>query len=257
MRIFYNNLIDADEVTITESSEVATLPAENVQNTFRSKVWRTGSSVANESITFDLQTAQTISAVILLNHTLTASDTDIKLQGSSDNFSTVHYEETLTHASGTIHKTFSDQSYRYWRVIFTKSSAGESRDIGRIFIGDHYSAPEQPDFDGLEEQSNDSSINQRTLGGQIYSDIKSEFGTLELSFSQISNAQAKQFHSIAKSVGIHQSIFVQVEDSGASSDPFDKVWYVKFSDLSSKNVDGIDDSSELAWNMTLEFEEQL
>ena len=95
------------------------------------------------------------------------------------------------------------------------------------------------------------------MGGQVYSDVKSNYTDLELTFSNISNAQASQFKAIARQVGIHQSFFVQIEDSSASNDPFDEPYYVKFRDLSGSKVDGIDDSDELSWNMTLELEEQL
>src|SRR4051812_35990008 len=88
MRFFYDNLIDATGVSFVGSSEASSsLGASNVAHEFKTKVWRTGTSTANESITFDLGSAQAATSVIIFAHTLTSGDSTIQLRGSTDNFS--------------------------------------------------------------------------------------------------------------------------------------------------------------------------
>src|SRR3990172_264300 len=96
MRILYRNLIDASDVTIAASSEGSDLPAVNVAHPFRSRVWRTGTSIANEWIKFDLGSAMAVQAVILLDHTLTGADSLIRLQGNAtDAWDAPAVEESL------------------------------------------------------------------------------------------------------------------------------------------------------------------
>ena len=100
MRLFYNNLIDADGVVITPTSEVTTLPAENVAHDFRKRVWRTGTSTAAENVVFDLLTAQAVTSIILLDHTLTSGDSSIVLEGNTaDSWGAPAFTTTLTYAA--------------------------------------------------------------------------------------------------------------------------------------------------------------
>src|SRR5688572_1286488 len=122
MRFFYDNLIDYAATVITASSQNSAFPANNVANQLREKNWRTGTSTALESVTFDLGSAKSVTSCIVLDHDLTASDTLIKIQGhTSDSWGAPTIDETLTHSSGVISKTFAGASLRYWRFTFTKS----------------------------------------------------------------------------------------------------------------------------------------
>lgn len=252
MRFWYNNLIDASGVVITPSSAHTNLPGTNVANAARKRVWRTGTSTALEAIVFDLGSAQSVTSVILLDHTLTASDTLIKVQGhTSDSWATPDVNETLTWASGTIHKTFTSASKRYWRVTFTKSAAGETRDIGRIFLGTYYETTEGPDYDGYSESLNDPSRKTKSLAGQTYTEALEKFSTLDVDFSDIGNTQVDALETVFDTVGQSVSFFVQAQTTSPLSD----VWYVKATRPFERSVSGFD--SAYRWNCKLELEEQL
>lgn len=252
MNFFYENIIDADGVLFAASSEVSTLPASNLAHEFRKKVWRTGSTSAAEYVVIDLGIAQNATACILLDHDLTVSDSQIAIQAnSSDSWGAPPVNQALTWQAGAIGETFGGGSYRYWRLIFTKSSANESRSIGRLFLGTYYLTPEQPDFDGYDEQLNDLARKQKTLSGQTYTEIVDKGYTLRCDFSKSPNTMAETLRAIAEEVGESISFFVQIDEA----DPIKEFWYVKLSKALKRRVSGYDGS--LYWDLSLEFEEQL
>lgn len=252
MRFWYDNLIDYSGVTLTASSAQSTLPATNVINEHRKRVWRTGTSTAAETLVIDLGSAKAVTSIILLDHTLTASDTLIKIQGhTSDSWGAPDVNETLTWASGTISKTFTSATKRYWRLIFTKSAAGETRDIGRIFLGTYYDTPEDPDDKGYEDELEDPSRTSKSLGGQTYTEVLEKFWAPAVTWSSLPNSTAESLKTIAESVGRSVAFFVQVQ----TVSPLTEIFYVKLRRAFKRQVAGME--SSLLWNVGLELEEQL
>lgn len=253
MRFFYDNLIDNSGVVLTPTSEVDTLPAENVINELRKRVWRTGAASATERLVIDLGSAQAVTALILLDHTLTSSDTVLKLEAnSSDSWGAPAFTQNLTWADGTILQTFASQTYRYWRLSFTKSSSSESRDIGRIFLGTYAATEHQPDFDGHDEKLEDPSRRAKTLGGQTWTDLQEQYKVINSQLSHVSQTMADQIKTIVEAVGQSISFFVQVD----TVSPLDTVYYVKFTRAFGRGVVAVD--STLIWDLAkLEMEEQL
>lgn len=252
MRLFYSNLIDADGVVITPSSEVTTLPGENVAHEFRKRVWRTGSSTAAEYVVFDLLTAQAVTAIILLDHTLTSGDSSIILEGNTaDSWGAPAFTTTLTYAADIISKTFSSQSYRYWRLKFTKSSSGAVRDIGRVFLGTYDETAEDPDYDGLDITEDDNGRSQSTIGGQEYNERQDPFRIISCKFTHISQTMKDQLASYVRTVRQSRPHFVQV----ATVSPFDTIYYVKLRNAPKFGVKAMDSSA--VWDNSLEFKEQL
>ena len=252
MRIFYNNLIDADAVAISETSEVSTLPSSNVTDELRGKVWRTGTSTALEAVIFDLGSAQAVTSCIILDHTLTSGDSLIRIQGhTSDSWGSPSFSQTFTYAADILSAVFSTQTYRYWRFTFTKSAAGESRDIGRIFLGPYYETEEAPDYDGLDITEDDLSRKQVSLGGQEYTEQLERWRMVRCQFTHISQTMKDNLTTYARAVGQATSHFIQA----ASSSPFDTIYYVKLRNAPKFGVKAMDSSA--VWDTTLDYKEQL
>lgn len=250
--MFYTNLIDAAAVAISETSEVSTLPSSNVTDELRGKVWRTGTSVALEAVVFDLGSAQAVTACIILDHTLTAGDSLIRIQGhTSDSWGAPSFSQTFTYAADIMSVVFASQSYRYWRFTFTKSAAGESRDIGRIFLGPYYETEEAPDYDGLDITENDQSRTQMSIGGQEYVEDLDGWRTIKCQFTHISQTMKDNLTTYARAVKQSVSHFIQA----ASSSPFDTIYYVKLRSAPKFAVKAMDSSA--VWDTTLEYKEQL
>lgn len=252
MRFWYSNNIDSASVAITASSAPDALPPSNVAHEFRSRKWRTLGTVAAEWIVFDLVSAVAATSVIILDHDLTAGDSLIKIEAhTSNSWGSPAFSQTLTYAAGTISATFASQSYRWWRVSFTKSASSEIRNIGRIYIGTYYDTTEQPDYDGFTETTEDLTTIQTSRGGQTYADQRSQFKMLSVDFSRVNNTQAAQLLTIFEAVGQFRSFYVQIETTPALT----KIWYVKRTDKHKRKVSGFD--SSYLWDFKLEFSEQL
>lgn len=255
-RFWYSNRVDVSGVSIAASTTTTGYPASNVAHEFKQRVWRTGATVAAETLTFDLGSALACTSVILFNHNLTASDSSIQLlANSSDSWGSPAFTQALTHASSIISQTFSTQTYRYWRITFTKSSSSETRDIGRVFLGTYHDTEAQPTYDGLKIEPQDRTTIQRSIGGQTYADSRSIYRQVRLDFDGISQTQMTTFKTIADTVGRHTSFFLQVDPSGTSGTEQREILYVKFAVPFKRDVEGMD--SDLAWETTMELEEQL
>lgn len=249
MKFFFDNLIDTS--TIGSSSENSNFPDDNVAHDFRSRPWRTDTSSAAEWIKFDLGAAQTVTALILLDHNLQSGDTGITLEANSaDSWGSPAFSQAITWNSGTILQIFTIQSYRYWRLTFTKDSASESRDIGRIFLGRSTSVA-MPAEKGYDEKMVDLSQTQRALGGQTYSYTKSRYRLIKCKWTALESSDMDALISVSDSVGIHAPFFVQV----GTSSPMDTIRYVKFKNLAGRK--STLSTSTYLWASTVELEEQL
>ena len=258
MRNLYDNLIDYSTAVITAGSADADLPVANIQNPHRTKVYRTGTSAAAEWIKVDLATAKAVKVVVLLDHTLTSGDSLIYVQGNAtDSWGAPSFSEAMTYNATTLkHYLSSTQTFRWWRIIFTKSAAGETRDIGRVFLGPYDEmarAPKQPD--GLDISTEDLSETSRALGGQTFSEIKSSYDVVNLGFPPMLDAQMELLKTLASTCGIHTPFFIDIDPS---NEPYDLFYYGKLTKLIGRSV--VYRSSTAAntlWTADMEFTEEL
>jgi hypothetical protein len=257
MRFFHTNLIDASGVIITDSSSASSsLTASNLAHEHKAKVWRTGTSNATETVTFDLGSAQSVTAAIIFAHTLTASDSGFDVRGSTDNFAAsdvlIANPTFLTGYTYMI-STFSSVSYRYWRFKFNKASAGVSRDIGRIFLGTYTDIDNVISFDGVNVKRPDLSQKSRSAGGQTFTDRRSQYRSIDVSMDSMTTTDKDSLKTITDTTGTHQSFWCQIDRNATSE--MSEVLYVKFRDLPDAKTSGM--SSDLVWDAKLELEEQL
>lgn len=254
-RFMWENRVDLTATTITAGSENTDLPAANVRHPHRTKVYRTGTSAAGEWIKFDFGSAKTVQAVILLDHTLTGSDTSIKVQANtSDSWTAPPVDQAMTYNAGTIAYYFSDlQTYQWWRIIFTKSAAGQTRDIGRVFLGPYYEAVRSFRHGSLKVTPIDLSETDRSLGGQTFSEIKSIYHKVEGEIGNIADAQNTQMAALATACGTHTPWFLSVDNANK---PYDLLYYGKTEKLSTRNEEMILAGAYL-WTTSIEFAEEL
>lgn len=251
VRLHYTNLIDATGVVFSETSEQTDLPSSNVANAHRSQVWRTGTSVALEAVVFDLLSAKAVTSVCVLDHTLLAGDSLIKIQGNAtDSWGAPSYSNTLAWSADAIYAVFASQSYRYWRLTFTKASSGVTRDVGRIFLGVYTTLDRDPDFEGYEVETVDLSNTRRALGGQSYTWARDSYVSERYTFSKIAAAMKTQVEALTAAVGTHTPFFLYYD--GAHTVP----QYVKLSRLPKfPNAGGV--AAALIWNTQIQTDEEL
>ena len=254
MRFFFSNLVDAAGTVITASSENTKLPARNVANGLAQKVWRTSSTAGAEWIAFDLGSAQEVASLVIFAHTLKATDTLLKIEASSvADFSVIDFASPLAWDAGAILAVFEKRVARYWRIGFTKSAA-ETRDVGRIFLGDYWAPASFVDHTGVDEGVEDLSVTQQGPSGQEFTDIRPRFATVSVDFIHCTEADAIQFKAISQSCGEFLPLFIQIE-TDPYAEKLTSVRYVRFRRAFKRAVTGFD--STLLWDVKLEFKEVL
>lgn len=255
-RLLWNNLADLSAAVVTAASEANDLPVANVQHPHRSKVYRTGISAADEWVKFDLGSAMAVQAVILLDHTLTSSDTTIKIQGNAtDVWTSPSVDEAITFNAGTMAAFLSStQTYQWWRIIFTKSASDEYRDIGRIFLGPFYECAKGAAFRGVRITPVDLSDTGRSLGGQTFSNQRDIYDEIEIDFPPtIPDSQMDQFIALSADVGKHTPWFVQID---SVNKPYEWLYYVKFDEFLRSQVEIIR-AAGYAWSVKWKLSEEL
>jgi hypothetical protein len=240
------------------SSQATNFPAENLRDPQRSKPWRTTGDAAEESVVFDLGSARLVHSVILLDYDFaTATDTAVAIQGhTSNSWGSPAFSEDMAFSADTWlnYDLSSGQTYRYWRLLFTKPSAATIRNIGRVYLGSYYTPTDPPDFDGFTRSAVDLSLKTRTPYGAVFGETRPQYRRLRLDFTRIPNAQKVQLAEIAAAAGTVTPFFVQIDD-GAVNDEVGEPIYVVHRDVPEFDVAGYDGESK--WNTRLDLEEVL
>lgn len=245
-RLMLTNLIDT--ATLTPSSEDAVLVGDNIANALRTKSWQTGTSTADEDIVIDHGSAKAITCVILLDHDLTSGDSGIVLEANAtDSWGSPSFTQVLTRVEGPIAAYFSSQSYRYNRIFFTKSASGETRSIGRVFLGTYF---ESPVAGTLRFRTRDLSKHSRAIGGQEYSDIRPNFDQINVGMELVDSADKDTLKPLFENVGTHTPFFVSLNHDVK---PVDWIYYVKNSRIPGWSAV----SSTNYWSTILSMNEQL
>lgn len=256
MRIFQTNLVDSASVVQTYSTQDAGFPASNLRNPQRTQLWRTDDTVADEWSVFDLGSAQAVTGCAIFTHTLLSGDSAIRLQGHTSNaWGAPSFSQTLAWSSGTIFAVFSSQSFRWWRFIFTKASAGVTRDIGRLWIGTYYAPTDVPDWEGVESRPDILDAKQRVPYGQTYGERRATQRRFDISFSAIPNAQRVQFVTIADAVGEVTPFILQIDENAGAGHEFAEPLYVILREAPRFGVAGYD--TEVKWDTKLMVDESL
>lgn len=188
----------ADEATLTASSAGYGASVTNLQTTQLGVVWLTGTSTAAETVVADLGSAKAVQGFALLGHDLVAGDSLLKIQGhTADSWGSPAFSQDITWRAGSLLEVFSAaQTYRYWRLCFTKTSAGVARQAGRLYLGPAYTCPLMTAGDfriGLD----DGSSVRRTAGGQLWSDEQARLRTLRCGWRHASEAFRTELQALA------------------------------------------------------------
>lgn len=252
MRYFWNNLIDGSAVTFSASSEDSEFPVENLADQRIANVWKTGTSVAEESVVIDFGAAVAIQTFICHAHDLLGTDSVIKIQGNAAlSWSSPSVDVTLTRVEGPIVKVWDTvQTYRYWRFTFTKASSGVARQIGRLFLGPLFSAT-NPIDKGYKEKIADPSVVTVSIPGQTYSNIKTTYRELSLSFDGLLDTEKDSYDLMTQGMGTHTSFFMQVSTSVSPFTDYINVLFSKTPEFEYISTNG----TYAIWKATTELRE--
>ncbi len=253
-RIIWDNS-KFDAATLTPSSEATGLPASNLQNTLRKKVWRT-TGITSESLTVDLGSEEIIQCVVLVNHNFTV-DAQITIKASNvSDFSSLEYNVTvdiwqpvygygeggygeggyggyLTDSdrielfiSPIFIKWTGDVTARYWKIEFSDSGNTDGYfEIGRIFIAP-FLEPVYNFAYGWHIQVYDPSIVTRSIGGQKWVDQKDWYHRLTLPLHVVDDSNKyADFIALCKRIGIKKDFILDLAPEATGTDEVYNTFY--------------------------------
>jgi len=133
IRFLANNFVDAS--VITSTSENAQYPISNIKDDRRTKTFR--SLTNTDNLIFDLGMIETVDSFAMVSNWQNGFGVNsivIEANGSMD-FSSPAFSQVidLDHKYGVAFSEFSEQSFRYWRIVAT-STLGFC-ELSNIFIG--------------------------------------------------------------------------------------------------------------------------
>ena len=230
----YNNL--ADSATLLDSSEATGFVAENVQNPFRTKVWRTaGATAGTATLRIDHGAAKAVNCVALAGYNWASAPGTLNLEFDDDSaFGSIDHTETLTWAAnptangnyGIIIKTFTSHSNQYNRLNVVHSPGGTPTDwdLGRIFVGTYFEPTIQYISEGVGQGFIDGSYIGRTADGQEHIDEVTIRRQKTFSFIITTQAQWELFQKMINHVGKFKDMFVAFDYDNY---PDEMTWYGK------------------------------
>ncbi len=140
-----------------------------------------------------------------------------------------------------------EHNLQYWRFYVSDIDNSDGYiESGRLFLGPYFSPNAEARRDYSETISDPSDI-LYSKGGQISSNIETQFYTVKLVFDFASNADLNNFKNIFDSLGIYKDMFVCV-DTGSTDT---RTYYMKFS----KDLDIDHYIDESLWKISVALEE--
>lgn len=219
----------ADSAIVTASSELVTLPATNVQQIWRSRVWRTTGDTS-EWIMFDMGAATAVRAFALIGHNLTSGAVVHVQANATDVWTAPSVDIAIAYHSATLVYLWStDQSFRYWRITLADSSNPDGFiDVGRIYLGPT-TTPERNYRSWGREDFDNTAITPSYDGAESF-ESKSAYTTLAFEFERVLPAP---FDALAAAAGMKSYFFVIADyDNAVLPDGrHDLTRYVRFDGL--------------------------
>lgn len=228
MLIAWNNL--GDGASVTAGSEISTLPGINVQTPHLSQRWHTAAAVKDSYLIFDLGTSQSVGAVFVGGTNLTSTAT-IRIRSneiggtvtSSLEVDTGLISAGVANGYGTIYKTVTPTSSRYWRIDLADAAVASNLQIGRVFLGPYWAAPYSQSY-GWGISWVDRSRRVVSRGGQSHLDVRTQVRMVNFSLDW--NSEAEMFSNVfalAKAQGIVSDVLV-IPDTASSYLSQQAIW---------------------------------
>lgn len=194
MLIAWLNLSDA--ALLSTDSELASLPASNVQHEHVARKWYTAAGVTAAYVIFDMGASVACDVLALLGTNLTptgtvrvrASDADPAVTGSLL-LDTGALTGSAKAGYGAVYKQFASTAARYWRLDLSDAAVAEGQlRIGRVFLGPSWTTtvPQLFDWSITDE---DPSMVDESYGGQQYADEKDHRRALDFTLDYLDKAE--------------------------------------------------------------------
>lgn len=248
----YNNL--ADTAILTASSEAVGFAATNVQNPFRTKVWRTaGVTPGTANLVINHGSPKSVTCVALTGYNWASAPGTFVLQfNDADAWGAPAVTETLTWSvsptangnKAVIVKTFTSHLYQYNRLNVVYATG--DWDLGRIFLGTYFQ-PTKSYSPGWTQEMSDDSVKLRTIGGQGHIDEIEQYRKVNFGAVIATQAQWESYQTMFNSVGMRKDLFIAFDYTNEANE---MTIYGKFA-----NLPGMTQYASSAFKINVGFEE--
>lgn len=218
MIAFYSdNLVNRS--SLTASSENLLFPVSNLSHPFRSKVFRSQNSSCN--IVLDFYETSVIDSILIVDDPrqgLGVTTVTLELNGTNEWTApayTIAVPLNVVHGLGMA--SFSDQSYRFARIVMT--STDTFCELANIFIGKSIKFQNGMGIElGWTYRDNDLSIIKENKNGQKFVDLVGRQREFAFSLSVMNADEIDQVLEIYDSKGIGAPFFVRIGDDTIIND---------------------------------------
>ena len=223
---FYNSNLATDILTeITASSENAFFPASNVRDHRTTKEWRSATGVTSANLIFDFKTPEAINSVLVKGSQLDGfgfTSMTIEANATSD-FTSPAFSTTLTPSFEFNFglKTFTDETFRFWRISVSGGSPYVS--ISNIFIGSFIQMTSNNIDLGWIYSDDDASATQRNRLRQEFKDViirQTSLGSLTINV--MNKTEVDQILQIYDENGVTVPVWVVIDESETIINDFER-----------------------------------
>lgn len=208
-RVAWDNLLDSSNAVLSVTSAAAGYPVTLVQSYQRSYRWRS-TSLANQTITLDNGSAQTISCVVLWDHNLTTSAT-VTVTVSSDNVTYEDFNIGTPTAAGKLIIFGPTVERRYLKILIADASNPNAYlSVGRVFVGDYYET-EYNYSDGWTIDVVNLSRRVRGPAGNSQSVVAPSYKKISLSMELMTTDDRDAFIDIVEDCGINIPMWIMLD----------------------------------------------
>lgn len=252
IKFLSNNLVET--ASLAASTANAQYPVANIQDDFRTKVWRSTSN--SDNVVFDLGSIEDVDYLAIVDNwksgfgiatvTVEANATDV---WTSPAFTTTL---TLDSTFGVSFKSITEQSYRYWRFVVT-STLGYC-ELSNVFIGKAVDiSTNGVEYNWKYRNRDIKKVSTSRYGQEFIDDIGQRKELTNLSIKVMNTTELDQFFSVFDTVRTVKPVWISLEDSSNvisnDSDRFSGI-YKFISEPSLTNF------TSGFWNVTFSLREQ-
>ena len=217
LKFFNDNLVTATSTVGTPSTVNASFPLSNLSDSRRTKVFRTTANSGN--IVFDFGSPKTIDSLFIVGNSQTGlgiNSLTLELN-SSNSWASPAFSQVITLSSkfNQGKATFTAQTYRYARVVFTSSAS--FCEISKLFIGQAIDLDRGPSFNWTYKSEDLSKVVENRYA-QKFVDIISRQKRLSLSINLLNKDQLDQLFEIYDSKGLTYPFFIELGSDNMIND---------------------------------------
>lgn len=212
----------ADDAALTTGSELASLPASNVQQPHLSRKWHTAAGVKSAYLILDLGASLACNLLAVLGTNLTSSATIRVRASNSDStvtssllLDTGSVAAGVTDGYGAIYKSLASTTARYWRLDLADSTVASNLQIGRVFLGPSWTPAVNMQL-GKAVMVKDDSPRARSYGKQTYIEELPQTRMLAFTLDYLTEAQMMgNAFALARANGLVRDVLAIPDISGS------------------------------------------